>query len=37
MVDTTPYDPDIDGRDDETLLKIMCGAVNRLLDNKLDG
>lgn len=36
-MDTTPYDPDIDGRDDETLLKIMCGAVNRLLDNRLDG
>lgn len=33
MVDTTPYDPYKDGRDDETLLKIMCGAVNRLLDH----
>jgi hypothetical protein len=32
MVDVTVYDPDMDGRGDETLLKIMCGAVNRVLD-----
>lgn len=32
MVDVTVYDPDMDGRGDETLLKIMCGAVNRALD-----
>jgi hypothetical protein len=33
IVDTTTYDPATDGENPDIILKVLCGAVNRRLDN----